>query len=784
MRVVAPWGKQRLIGVVTAALDQPPGERALKEIALVLDEEPLLDPALLQLAQWTAAYYQAPIGETLRCALPPSTELRESEWLTLTAQGEQKLRHSTPSLPGTPRNSTEDLLSAAHDGLPMSRARKEFGESLVRRALREGLLKRERRSRLGAAEPTVDHVRLTGVEPQRRQTPQQEAIMALLRRNGGEMRAADLRPQVSPAALQTLRRAGVIEIVQQAAPLRAPEWHPRPRVKELNTSQREALQAVVQALDSESGAAPAPFLLHGVTGSGKTAVYLEAIAACVERGRRALLLLPEIGLTPAAFADFEDAFPGKISILHSGLSAAERAQHWHRARRGESWVVIGTRSAVFAPLSPLGLIIVDEEHDGAYKQQESPRYHGRDLAVVRARLQSAVALLGSATPSLESFENARAGKYRLLSIGQRVERRPLPSVQLVDMRLEFKSQARPHNTKDRSSEPLFSAALVQSLQQRLEKKEQAVILLNRRGYSPVVLCRSCGAGVECRDCSICLSFHKREHELLCHICGYRRDVPVTCPSCGSEHLYFMGTGSEKLEEQLALLFPAARIARLDRDTTGQRGHFARVLAAFRAGELDILVGTQMIAKGHDLPGVTLVGVINADLGLTIPEFRAAERTFQLLTQVAGRAGRGDLPGEVILQVLHPDHYAVQAALRNEAQLFYEQEARFRRLMHYPPFAAMASVQLRHADYDQALRWTSWVGRQLQKEQDTAPGLKVLGPGPALVARVKNEHRFQFLLKSSSRKRLATVLQRLRHNARMDALPATALVIDVDPISLS
>ncbi|MGH9541910.1 MAG: replication restart helicase PriA, partial [Terriglobales bacterium] len=556
---------------------------------------------------------------------------------------------------------------------------------------------------------------------------------------------------------------------------------PRPRVAALNGEQQAALAAVLARLPPAG--APGVVLLHGVTGSGKTAVYLEAIAAALAGDRTALMLVPEIGLTPALFADFMDAFPEQVSVLHSGLSPAARAQHWHRARRGQSAVVIGTRSAVFAPLPRLGLIIVDEEHDGAYKQQESPRYHARDLAVLRGRLAGAAVVLGSATPSLESYENARRGKYALARLRARVESRPLPAMRMVDMCAAFRAQAaekrqRGQPRRDPPAAPL-SAELIAALGACFERGGQAVVLINRRGYAPAVVCRACGQAVSCRDCSLSLTYHKRQARLLCHACGFALAVPETCPACGSEHLYFMGAGSEKIEEALAGLFPRARIARLDRDTARERRHFSRVLAEFRAGAYDLLVGTQMIAKGHDLPGVTLVGVLQADWGLTIPDFRAAERTYQLLTQVAGRAGRGTAPGEVVLQLMHPEHYAVQAALQGDAELFYEPEARYRRMLHYPPFAALALARVRHRDYEQARRWTEEVGRFLEQRQAAHPEVRVVGPAPSPVPRLKAEHRFQFLLKSPRRQPLAALLSALRHYAAA-RLPAAVLALDVDP----
>ena len=805
VRVRVPWGRQTLIGVIVAVhhhLPEGAGSATLRSIERVLDDEPILDEVLLEMARWTAAYYQAPLGEAVRCALPPPAEVKERRRLRVTEEGSRLLTAPTPMLfaasphpESDARASLRAMLETIADGMARSTAQARFGAAAIRNALRQGWLAEESEVSTQVAARVETAYRLTGKEsdPALRRTAQQLAVLEQLQAAGGSLTAADLQ-QVSFSALQTLIKRGEVERFEvEAAPL-PPDWTPRPRVESLNPDQMRVFNDVMERVRRRVQPHTAPaqavddrgvILLQGVTGSGKTAVYIEAIQATLDLGRSALLLVPEIGLTPAVFADFEDAFPGQVAVLHSGLSAAERAQHWHRARRGEARVVIGTRSAIFAPVPGLALIIVDEEHDASYKQQESPRYHARDLAVLRGKLANAVVLLGSATPSLESYAHAASGKYVLLTMLRRVQKRPLPAIRLVNMTEEFSRRSVGRSQRSAAEEDApISTDLTTAIQDRLDRGEQVILLINRRGYSPVVLCRSCGKTVGCRDCDLSLTYHKRVQRLVCHVCGYDREVPDQCPSCGSEYIYFLGAGSEKVEERLGGLFPRARVARLDRDTARGRRQFAAILGAFRKGEYDLLVGTQMIAKGHDMPGVTLVGVINADLGLTIPEFRSAERTYQLLTQVAGRAGRGELPGEVILQVLHPEHYAVQAALANDYGVFYEKEARFRQWMHYPPFAAMACIQVRHTEQDRVLQMTSRIGHVLEKlVPPDASGLRVLGPAPAPVARIKTEFRYQFLLKGSSRRRLSEILRTVRTFAREQKYPATALVIDVDPLTL-
>jgi primosomal protein N' (replication factor Y) len=460
-------------------------------------------------------------------------------------------------------------------------------------------------------------------------------------------------------------------------------------------------------------------------------------------------------------------------VLHSGLPDIERAREWWRVRRSEVRVVVGTRSAVFAPLENLGLIIVDEEQEASYKQEETPRYHGRDTAVYRARLEAAVALLGSATPSLETYHNARAEKYRLLRLTSRVENRPLAEVRIVDLREEFRRQ----NRAAPVSETLRAAIAL-----RLEERTQAMVLINRRGYSWSLLCRGCGAFVQCQNCSIALTYHKSRQRLECHYCGFSIRPPKQCPKCHAEYMYFVGDGAERVEEYLHETFPSARIARLDRDTVRTKREYQKVLGAFAKGEIDVLVGTQMVAKGHDFQRVTLVGVVAADLALGRPDFRAAERTFQLLTQVAGRAGRGELSGEVLVETYYPEHYAIQHAEQQDYTSFYGKEAHFRRVLHYPPFTALANVLVRDRKIENAIRWSRALAGYFAPFEER--GVKILGPAAAPLARLRRDYRFQFLLKSPHRAALGKALGGCLDFCAAKQIPETAILVDVDPASLS
>ncbi len=768
-RVLAPLGTRTLTGLVLKTHTDPPHGPA-REILRLLDEEPALGDELLQLGKWVAEFYCAPLGETLRAMTPLAGEIRRGKVYSLTTSGRDVARqlHLDSDGDDDPAATALRLLDTRPLSASYLKQKIQNAATVLKALEKKGFVVAEdvaaERDPLRAS---AARLRIEFVARAEKLPKAERELLSYLELHPGSHNVADLEAFVAKAstAARALARRELVRLtIEPMAEVHGPIRTPHA----LNPHQQAAFDCIRGALDRKHYHT---FLLQGVTGSGKTEVYLKAIEAALALGRSALMLVPEIGLTPAVAGQFYQRFPGRVAILHSAFQDSERAQEWRRIRSGEAAVVVATRSGVFAPVSNLGLIIVDEEHDQSYKQQETPRYHGRDVAVMRALHARAVVVLGSATPSLESRYNSESGKYTLLELPQRIERRPMPDVHLIDMRQEF-LETRKHAT--------FSRALIDAVTARLENGEQSMLLLNRRGFSSFVACRACGARVECANCSVTLTFHRRDRRMLCHYCNYSERVPERCPKCDSEYIQFMGLGSERVEAELNGAFPKARIARLDRDAINGKRDYETILAGFRDGDYDILVGTQMIAKGHDIPNVTLVGIVSADIGLGLPDFRAAERTFQLLTQAGGRAGRGETPGIVLIQTINPDHYAIQCAAAQDYRAFYQKELQFRRALSYPPFTALANVIVQGRNEEEALSRSAALGRLLQPAPE---GVRVMGPAAAALARIKNEYRFQMLLKAATRKRLNQVLGDLRRFTAAEKWSATALVIDVDPMTL-
>jgi primosomal protein N' (replication factor Y) (superfamily II helicase) len=719
-RVRVPVGARTLTGCVVRHDALVEDGTDVKDIGEAVDREPLLPPSIVELCRWVADYYVAGIGDALAVAMPPGARGKPSAFRTQRIATVSALGSDPGDGPTQPPESPD------HRGLtPKQRAALQ-----ILSAVPAGLPTSELRER--------------GITP---------AVLAGLVRRGLVV-LRDERDDRDP-----FERAAMMDVV------------PDPD-RELTEEQQRAADELFALADATEFRVA---LLHGVTGSGKTEIYLRLADRVRRSGRQVLLMVPEIALTPSMAALVRGAFGDRVAIQHSALSVGERHDQWHRIRRGEIDVVVGTRSAVFAPLDRLGLIVVDEEHDGSYKQEETPRYHGRDVAIMRASRERALVVLGSATPSMESYHNAATGKYARITLERRVLDRPLAAVRLVNMRTEY---------ADEGPQVVISRDLAAAIGARLARGDQALVLLNRRGYSTAIFCRQCGDTFECPNCSVSLTVHRARNggtgwRARCHYCNYSVLVPTACRKCAAPYLEHAGFGTERIEEHLRERFPDARIGRVDRDSVRRKGALTQILSKFAARELDVLVGTQMIAKGHDFPGVTLVGVISADVGLGLADFRASERTFQLLTQVAGRAGRGERSGEAIVQTLYPEHYSIQLACRQDYPGFFDREVVYRRGMRYPPFFALTNGVVRGRTFDDAMQQAREIVRRL--EPATAAGrFTVLGPAPAPLGRLRGEHRVQFFLKGTRRADMRNALLQV-----VAAMPEIRrrLTIDVDPLSV-
>ena len=707
-RVRVPVGSRTLTGCVVEH-DAAIGEGTeAKDILTALDAEPLLPRAVVDLCRWVAEYYVAGIGDALGVAMPPGARASS-------ARGFKRQRIAMATVLGSDSGGDPSLTPKQRSALDI----------LV--GAPAGLPTSELRDR--------------GVTA--------DILTRLVKRGLASIR--DGQDERDP-----FERAALVEVRSDAA-------------RELTEEQRCALATLSALADARDFRVA---LLHGVTGSGKTEIYLRLAERVCRAGGRVLLMVPEIALTPSMTALFRGTFGGRVAIQHSALSDGERHDQWHRIRRGDVDVVVGTRSAVFAPIDGLALVIVDEEHDSSYKQEETPRYHGRDVAILRASRERALAVLGSATPSMESYQNAALGKYTRVTLERRVLDRPLAAVRLVNMRAEY---------AEGGPDVVISRELAAAIGERLQRCEQVLVLLNRRGYSTAVFCRQCGDTFECPNCSVSLTVHTARNgwRARCHYCNYSVTVPKTCRKCAAPYLEHSGYGTERVEEHLRERFPGARIGRIDRDSVRRKGALTRLLSTFAAGQLDVLVGTQMIAKGHDFPRVTLVGVISADVGLGLADFRASERTFQLLTQVAGRAGRGERSGEAIVQTLYPDHYSIQLACRQDYPAFFEREIMYRRGMRYPPFLSLINGIVRGRGFEEAMQYAEEIVRRL--EPSAAIGtFTILGPAPAPLGRLRGEHRVQFFLKGARRADMRNALLEV-----VAAMPEIRrrLTIDVDPLSV-
>ena len=780
-RVLVPLGARVLTGcVVEQEVEATSGQTgALKPLIDLLDESPFLPSDVVRLAVWVSSYYACGIGEAVSAAMPPKALLASERRAQLTGAGRVALTSRR-------RKVQHELLAALADGAPhpLSQLERTVAtgsrgalHAALSRLSREGFVELSqslRGSISGFKSGELVKLRPLGrdlLQGATRLGARQREALSLLDETPDGIVLADLERQgISRDTVRRLEVRGAVVLTRTVL-----EREPWPSEfmdsvdglteLTLTSEQRLAYDALAEACGTDVFSVS---LLHGVTGSGKTEVYRRLAKRVIERQRQALILVPEVALTPAVATQFRKTFGDRVAVQHSGLSEGARHDQWHRIRRGKIDVVVGTRSAVFAPLPSVGLIVVDEEHDPSYKQEESPRYHGRDVAVMRGKQARALVVLGSATPSLESYRHAESGRYRRLRLTTRVQRRALPSVRLVNMREEFATHG---------PDVVLSEALSAGLADRLVRREQSLVLLNRRGFAASVFCRECSKNLECPNCSVSLTFHRAGDLARCHYCGHARARPSMCPGCGGRYLEQIGFGTERVEADILERWPSARVARLDRDTVRRRGAAARLLERFARGQIDVLVGTQMVAKGHDFPRVTLVGVVSADVGLGVADFRAAERTFQLLTQVAGRAGRGDVQGEVIVQTLYPDHYSIKLACQQAYEPFFQEEMRFRESLRYPPAVALVNVVVRGMDSKTTTKCATLLAREVREQQGQ---FEVLGPAPAPIARLRGKFRMQLFLKGPSRREMREAIEGV---IKLHPELKRRVVVDVDPVSM-
>lgn len=766
-RVKVPFGPRNVLGFIVGLkkeTDVPLNK--LKAITQILDMEPVLTEEMLQMAKWLKNNTICYEIDALQVMLPSALRAKYEKIIKL--QQSQSLPEEVQYIFGKRQQANFKEFERA-GLLPL--LKQLVAESIV--SIENVVKQQGNVKEIRMVQITEDQQLVEQALEQSKRAVKQRLLLQWMCQHLGEI----LSPQhiceetgVSISVLEAVIEKGAAQFIQEEV-FRDPftKKVSRTQALQLTEEQRGALQAITTAIEQQQAQT---FLLHGVTGSGKTEVYLQAIQKVLDEGKEAIMLVPEISLTPQMTERFRSRFGEMVAVMHSGLSVGEKYDEWRKIQQGKVKVVVGARSAIFAPFTNIGLIILDEEHESTYKQEDSPRYHARDVAIWRSEFYKCPIILGSATPALESFARAKKGVYTLLSLTQRALHQALPTVFIADMREELRQGNR----------SMFSDSLAEAIRIRLEKKEQMVLFLNRRGYSSFVLCRDCGTVVQCPNCDISLTYHRTTEKLKCHYCGYEESVPKICPQCQSDHIRYFGTGTQKVEEELFKLFPEARVLRMDVDTTKHKGAHEEILDTFGAGHADILLGTQMIAKGLDFPNITLVGVLSADTSLHLPDYRAAERTFQLLTQVSGRAGRHDKPGEVIIQTYTPEHYAIELAKTQEYEPFYEREMFLRRRSSYPPYYFVALIQLSHEDVMMAAEYAGRVADWLRGNLSNQ--VAIIGPTTASIARLQNRYRYQCLIKYKIEPNLIPVLQRLLAMYRAEWIKQGILMtVDLDPSTI-
>ncbi|SPT99790.1 primosomal protein N' [Lysinibacillus capsici] len=766
-RVKVPFGPRNVLGFVVGLkkeTDVPLNK--LKAINQILDMEPVLTEEMLRMAKWLKNDTICYEIDALQVMLPSALRAKYEKMIKL-QQGQQLPLEVQAIFGKRQRVNFKEFERAGL--LPL--LKQLVAENIV--AIENVVKQQGNVKEIRMVQITADQQLIERALEQSTRAAKQRLLLQWMCLHLGEIFTPQQicdEARVSISVLEAVIDKGAAQFIQEEV-FRDPftKEVSRTHALQLTSEQQVALQAITTAMDQQIAQT---FLLHGVTGSGKTEVYLQAIQKVLEEGKEAIMLVPEISLTPQMTERFRSRFGEMVAVMHSGLSVGEKYDEWRKIQQGKVKVVVGARSAIFAPFTNIGLIILDEEHESTYKQEDSPRYHARDVAIWRSEFYNCPIILGSATPALESFARAKKGVYKLLSLKHRALHQALPTVFIADMREELRQGNR----------SMFSQSLIEAIRLRLEKKEQMVLFLNRRGYSSFVLCRDCGTVVQCPNCDISLTYHRTTEKLKCHYCGYEEHVPQICPQCQSDHIRYFGTGTQKVEEELYKLFPEARVLRMDVDTTKHKGAHEEILETFGAGHADILLGTQMIAKGLDFPNITLVGVLSADTSLHLPDYRAAERTFQLLTQVSGRAGRHDKLGEVIIQTYTPEHYAIELAKTQEYEPFYEREMFLRRRSNYPPYYFVALIQLSHEDVMMAAEYAGRVADWLRGNLSNQ--VAIIGPTTASIARLQNRYRYQCLIKYKIEPNLIPVLQRLLAMYRAEWIKQGILMtVDLDPSTI-
>ncbi|KAA0548182.1 primosomal protein N' [Bacillus sp. BGMRC 2118] len=767
IRVIVPFGPRNLQGFVIG-IEEKTEVKKLKSIQKILDVEPILNEELLQLGQWvteqTLSYqissFQAMLPAALKAKYEKEITVINKDFLTELSPILQPLFQKNEVINWAEVEENPDFVRAIQKELK----RGFLGVEYVVKA--KGKKKTHRVLSLNISQEEASEL----VRTLPAQAVRQKIVIDYFSKNNiKEISRIDLKEQlkITDAPIKTLLDKSIL-LEKNKEIYRDPYSHrefKRTSPLPLTEEQSSAIAPILSSIESNQHET---YLLYGVTGSGKTEVYLQSIEQVLKKGQQAIVLVPEISLTPQMVERFKGRFGSSVAVLHSGLSVGEKYDEWRKIYRKEVNVVVGARSAIFAPFENIGIIIIDEEHESSYKQEENPRYHARDVAIYRGQYHQCPVVLGSATPTLESFARAKKGVYHLLTLAKRMHEKEMPKVDIVDMREELR-------TGNRS---MFSELLFEKLQSRLAKGEQTVLFLNRRGYSTFIMCRDCGFVVNCSDCDISLTYHRSQNLVKCHYCGHEEKAPSTCPSCHSEHIRFFGTGTQKVEEEIGKLLPEARIIRMDVDTTSKKGSHEKLLTAFGEGKADILLGTQMIAKGLDFPKVTLVGVLTADTMLHLPDLRSSEKTFQLLTQVSGRAGRHDLPGEVVIQTYTPEHYSIQLASGHNYNDFYTQEMMMRKVHQYPPFYFMTLITVSHPEITKVVAVTEKISTYMRSHLSNKS--IVLGPAASPIPRIKNRYRYQCMIKYKDEPRLKDVLREVLDHYQREIGQDLQITVDMNP----